>query len=160
MHFTTLVAGVSIEGSYLKVHNSERTVFEVLDSGSTSTSTLSIKSGGLAVHAGGLDVRSGGLKVEGGLTLESGDMTLKGAFQVEGGFQGSAEGGGDAIVGRSDDINFSGSLLKLKAPESSSEEQFMLIGSEVGDSEVFAVTSDGVVKSLGGEAARGDTADL
>jgi len=145
--------GVTVKGpgesSYLKLYNDERTVFEVLAEGTVETSSLSVKSGGLAVQAGGLEVKSGGVKVEGGLILESGDMTLKGGFHVEGGIQGSAEGGGDAIVGRSDDVNFSGSLMKLKGPEASSEEQFTLIGSEVGGSEVFSVSAAGVVKSLG-----------
>ena len=119
--------GVTVKGSgqssYLKLYNEERAVFEVLAEGTVETSSLSVKSGGLVVHAGSLEVKSGGLKVEGGLALESGDMTLKGGFHVEGGMQGTAEGGGDAIVGRSDDVNFSGSLIKLKGPEASSEEQ-------------------------------------
>ncbi|GMH53759.1 hypothetical protein TrLO_g5373 [Triparma laevis f. longispina] len=141
-------SGIEILDGGLKISAEERTLFTTTPEG-TSLTKLEVTSGGLKVASGGVDVGSGGLTVEGGIDLKSGDFSIAGNFEVQGGVKGRAEEGGNALVGKSDDTDFSGALLGLEGVKPNSDDQYLLIEAIVGEEAVFTVGSTGIVDSTG-----------
>ncbi len=128
--------------------------------GVLETTGMRLRSGGIQVDSGGVSISRGGLVVDAGGIKAKGGLAVDGTFTTEAlSAKRSAESQDThtpLLVLRSEVTDFSGNAIEVSLAAESSTRSFNLLSAKEGEDEVFGITGEGSLLSMGGASFLGN----